>query len=105
MVEYYSLADLFVFPSLADTMPNACLEALACGSPLLCFNVSGMPYIGDESVMTLVEPENVVQMVDAICRITHKTQEIIDKCRNYALSRYDNQKYCEKLINVMKNIK
>lgn len=105
LVEYYSLADLFVFPSLADTMPNVCLEALASGTPLLCFDISGMPYIGDESVMTLVEAENVDQMVEVILKTTPKTQATINTCRNYALSRYDNQKYCEKLAHTMKNIK
>lgn len=105
LVQYYNLADLFVFPSLDDTMPNVCLEALASGTPLLCFDISGMPYIGDESVMTLVEAENVDQMVEVILKTTPKTQATINTCRNYALSRYDNQKYCEKLAHTMKNIK
>lgn len=98
---YYSLGDLFVFPSQADTMPNACLEALACGTPLLCFNVSGMPYIGDETVMTLVELNNVDQMVEEIQKTQKKTQQTIDTCRNYALKRYDNQKYFERLTAIM----
>lgn len=105
LVQYYSLADLFVFPSLADTMPNACLEALACGSPLLCFNTSGMPYIGNDTVMTLVEPENVEQMVEVILATKHKTPETIQACRNYAIARYDSLKYCEKLTNAMSNLK
>lgn len=101
LTQYYSLADLFVFPSLEDTMPNACLEALACGSPLLCFNTSGMPYMADETVMTLVEPKDVEQMVEVICHTTKKTQHTIDTCRKYALKRYDNQKYFEKLTTIM----
>lgn len=104
LVEYYGLMDLFVFPSLADTMPNACLEALACGTPLLCFNISGMPYIGDSSVMTLVDPENVNQMVEVIKHTVHKSQATIDICRNYALSRYDSRLYYEKLVNAMNSL-
>lgn len=104
LVEYYSLMDLFVFPSLADTMPNACLEALACGTPLLCFNISGMPYIGDSSVMTLVEPGNINRMTEVIKRTEHKSQAAIDICRNYALSRYDSRLYCEKLVSAMKSL-
>ena len=101
LTDYYSLADLFVFPSLQDTMPNACLEALACGSPLLCFDTSGMPYIADETVMTLVEPKNVDQMVDAIVNTQKKTEQTIKVCRDYALNRYDNQKYFSRLIEIM----
>ena len=105
LTQYYSLSDLFVFPSLQDTMPNACLEALACGSPLLCFNTSGMPYMADETVMTLVESKNVNQMVEVILRTKKKTQDTIDTCRNYALKRFDNQKYFEKLLLIMNSMK
>ena len=101
LTEYYSLADLFVFPSLQDTMPNACLEALACGSPLLCFDTSGMPYIADETVMTLVEPKNVDKMVSVIVNTQKKNEQIIKKCRDYALNRYDNQKYFSRLFEIM----
>ena len=105
LTQYYSLADLFVFPSIQDTMPNACLEALACGSPLLCFNTSGMPYMADETVMTLVEARNVEQMVEVIKTTKKKTQATIDTCRNYALNRFDNQKYFEKLVSIMNSMK
>lgn len=101
LIQYYSLADLFVFPSIQDTMPNACLEALSCGSPLLCFNTSGMPYMADDTVMTLVEPENVDQMVEIIIHTKKKDDETINRCRSYALKRFDNQKYFEKLSSIM----
>lgn len=105
LTEYYSLADLFVFPSLHDTMPNACLEALSCGSPLLCYNTSGMPYMADETVMTLVEPENVGQMVGVIQKTKKKDETIINTCRNYALKRFDNQKYYKRLVSIMKSMR
>lgn len=97
LAQYYSMADLFVFPSIMDTMPNACLEALASGSPLLCFNTSGMPYIGDSNVMTLVDLKNVDQMIEVIKNTGKKNEDIISKCRNYALSRYDSRTYFSKL--------
>jgi glycosyltransferase involved in cell wall biosynthesis len=38
LAAYYSLADLFVITSLADTMANVCLESLACGTPICGFD-------------------------------------------------------------------
>ena len=104
LTEYYSLSDLFVFPSLQDTMPKACLEALACGSPLLCFNTSGMPYMADETVMTLVEVKNVDQMVEVILHTNKKDETVINTCRNYALKRFDNQNYFKKLETIMNSM-
>jgi len=102
---YYSLADLFVFPSLQDTMPNACLEALSCGTPLLCFNISGMPYIANEEVADFVEAENVGAMKAVILKTGRKDKATEQKCREYALSRYDSRKYFDKLKELGKEEK
>jgi glycosyltransferase involved in cell wall biosynthesis len=40
--QYYSLADAFIIPSREDNLPNVMLEAFACGTPVISFNVGGM---------------------------------------------------------------
>lgn len=45
LAKAYAAADLFVAPSLYENLPNTALEAMACGIPIVSFNVGGMPDI------------------------------------------------------------
>ena len=102
MAVYFSMADLFLFPSLQDTMSNTCLEALACGTPLLCFNISGMPYLGNKDVLTLVESRNVDQLVEIVESSRKKSKDDIKKYREYALTRYNSKEYCGKVLEILR---
>jgi glycosyltransferase involved in cell wall biosynthesis len=42
-VMVYNAADVFVTPSLADNLPTTVLESLSCGTPVVGFNVGGIP--------------------------------------------------------------
>lgn len=97
---YYSMADLFVFPSMRDCMPNTCLEALACGTPLLIFNISGMPYLIDNTVGNIVPPGDVDAMEKIVRNLQKKTKQVVETCRKYAEKRYNGEKYIEKLIEI-----
>ena len=43
MAKFYSAADLFIYPSLADNAPLVVLESLACQTPVITFNTGGIP--------------------------------------------------------------
>ncbi len=63
----YSAADVFVLPSTQDNLPNVIMEALACGTPCVAFNIGGMPdLIEHKSNGWLAEPFGAGGLADGI---------------------------------------
>lgn len=42
MVKIYNAADIFVIPSIQDNLPNTIVEAHACGTPVVGYNLAGI---------------------------------------------------------------
>jgi glycosyltransferase involved in cell wall biosynthesis len=64
----YSGASVFVMASLYEGFGYPPLEALACGTPVVCSNVSSLPeVVGDAGL--LVDPSDAQQMAESVIRV------------------------------------
>jgi glycosyltransferase involved in cell wall biosynthesis len=52
----YSAADAFLLPSREDNLPNTMLESMACGTPVLSFEIGGMPDMIENGVTGYMAP-------------------------------------------------
>jgi glycosyltransferase involved in cell wall biosynthesis len=80
LTSHIAAADVFVFPSRTDTFGVVQLEALACGTPVAAFPVTGpLDVIGDHPVGALD-----TDLRNACIRALGISRE---KCRSFALER------------------
>jgi glycosyltransferase involved in cell wall biosynthesis len=65
LISFYNLADVFVFPSLAEGFGLPPLEAMACGTPVICSNAASLPeVVGDAAIS--VDPTDIQGWADAM---------------------------------------
>jgi glycosyltransferase involved in cell wall biosynthesis len=61
----YSAAEVFCFPSLHEGFGLPVLEAMACGTPVVCSNTSSLPEVAGEAAV-MVDPRDVGALAVAI---------------------------------------
>ena len=68
LAEWYAVADVFVFTSLREGMPNVVLEALSCGTAVVSMNKWGLDEIVEDHMGYLLENYDVQELADTLHR-------------------------------------
>jgi glycosyltransferase involved in cell wall biosynthesis len=83
--DLYCGAELFVFPSLYEGFGLPVLEAMTCGVPVACSNISSIPeVIGDTGI--LFDPHDNEAIADAMRRLLTDPC-LLNDCRERGLAR------------------
>lgn len=101
---YYSLIDAFVHPSLRDGMPNAVLEAMACGKIVIATPVGGViDVIEDEKNGYFVSVNDVDGLSNKIIEVLNGNQEAIQKsARETIINQFTLEKELNANLDVYK---
>jgi glycosyltransferase involved in cell wall biosynthesis len=86
MAMVYNAADLFVHPAREDNLPNVVVESIACGVPVVGFNIGGMPEMVYNGVNGFLS-----EVVDA-----KPLAEEIVRARDFAFSKLEISQNAEK---------
>jgi len=97
LVEAYSIADVFVNPTLEDNFPTTNLEALACETPVITFRTGGSPESIDDETGIVVEKGDTEGLLNAIEIVRKRGKEEYTKsCRKRVIENFDsNDRFLE----------
>lgn len=96
LANYYSIADVFVNPTLEEALGLTNIEALACGTPVVTYKSGGSPETISDETGVVVEKADLNGLLTAINTVCDKekpfytnfcvarAQEYFDKDKNFA---------------------
>jgi UDP-glucose:(heptosyl)LPS alpha-1,3-glucosyltransferase len=107
LARIYAAADIFILPTIYDPFSNACLEALACGLPVITTRSNGFSEIIDDGVHGSIidHAGNLVGLRDAIRFWSDSSRRIAARAANVErASHFDISKNVEQTLDVLMDL-
>ncbi len=104
----YALADIFIIPSLQDNLPNTVLEAMACGTSIIGFDVGGIPDMVRPNITGLLVPaEDIDALREAIVELledSKKRTKMSHNCRRIIIEEYTMEIQAKNYLELYKKM-
>lgn len=107
IVELYSVAHLFVIPSLQDNLPNTIIESMLCGTPVVGFNAGGIPEMIEHRVNGyLAEYKSSDDLAAGMSWVlsSDSYKKLSAETRNLALKRFSMDRSVEMHMDLYRRI-
>lgn len=90
LAEIYTAADVFVNPSVEETMGLTTAEALACGTPVITYDKTAVPEVPDETC-GIVVPCGAEHIYDALGRVSASAEACLKRAQCFEKNRQYQQ--------------
>lgn len=101
----YSLADIFINPSVEETFGLVTAEAMACGTPCIVYNATASPELVDDNSGKVVNKKNINQLLFAIQEIIKNGKSFYSNaCINRIHSLYNKNERYKDYLNLYNRI-
>ncbi|MBL4701360.1 MAG: glycosyltransferase [Phycisphaeraceae bacterium] len=106
----YNAADLLVVPTLADNLPNVFLEASACGTPSLAFDVGGVSeaVVNDITGWTVLtqNTQAMFEQLSFFLKMSDQEQKSLTlSCRQFAETHFLQSQQAKSYLDVFMKLK
>lgn len=100
----FSAADVFVFPTKADNLPLVLQESMACGTPMVSFDIGGVPDLVRTGVTGfLAQPGSVCDFrrgIELLLEDDEAREKMGLMCRNIATKEYSVELQAQRYIEL-----
>ncbi|MBW4582604.1 MAG: glycosyltransferase family 4 protein [Tildeniella nuda ZEHNDER 1965/U140] len=104
----YAAADVFVAPSVQDNLPNTIMEAIACGTPCVAFNLGGMPdMIEHKRNGYLAQPYEVDDLAQGVAWVLGDEErhlKLCDRARQKAEQKFTLEMQAKEYLRLYQEI-
>jgi UDP-glucose:(heptosyl)LPS alpha-1,3-glucosyltransferase len=104
LVPVYAAADIFILPTIYDPFSNACLEALACGLPVITTRANGFSEIIENGVngSILDRASDLVSLRDAIQFWSDSSRRVAARSANIErAAQFDISKNVQQTLEIL----
>lgn len=106
--EYYSNFDVFTLCSREEALGLVCIENMALGNPVICFEkCGGMEEVADKGAAIKVPYLNLEKMADEIIKLKEnndKYKNLSSKSINFVKQEYNIDKIGKKYLQIFDNV-
>ena len=103
----YNAADVFAAPSRVENLANTVLESLGCGTPVVAFDIGGMPDAIDHKINGyLCAPFDTAALAAGIqwCLAQRGRDEIRVACREKAVTAFSRDQETDRYISLYERL-
>lgn len=104
----YSMADVMIVPSIQDNLPNTIMESLACGTPVVAFNIGGIPdMIEHQKNGYLAKPFDTTDLANGIEWVLEdnsRWEKLSENAREKVIKEFDIVKIAKRYTDLYKDV-
>ncbi len=109
LINLYKEADVLIHPTYFDPFANVCLEAMACGTPVITTKINGASEIIEnyQDGIIIDHADNILQLKEAVENIFSNKELLLNMKKNCLkkIKLYSIDRYVDRLLEFYREVK
>ena len=104
----YAACDVFIAPSIEDNLPNTVMEAMACGTPCVAFDIGGVPEMIDHLkngyLAAPKDPNDLARGIEWVLENKNRLISLGKEAREKVEKEYDLSRVAKQMASLYESV-